>query len=54
MKKREKRLQLHRETVRQLDTRTLGEKDLANAQGGVERLADANDRWSSCGAPDCC
>jgi hypothetical protein len=40
MKKREKKLQLHRETVRQLDARRLTAVDLANAQGGID--------WTGC------
>jgi hypothetical protein len=38
MKKRERKLQLHRETVRQLDTRPL--QDLARVRGG--------DEWTGC------
>lgn len=34
MKKREKKLHLHRETVCQLDARRLTAEDLAKAQGG--------------------
>jgi hypothetical protein len=40
MKKREKKLQLNRETVLRLD-----DKDLREAEGGV---------WTSCIEPNCC
>jgi hypothetical protein len=40
MKKREKKLQLHRETVRQLDARRLTLENLAKAQGGID--------WTGC------
>lgn len=52
MKKRDKKLHLNRETVRQLDARQL--EVLVNVKGGVELAQDPNGRWSSCGAPDCC
>ncbi len=50
MKKRDKKLQLHRETVRQLEIR---QEELAQARGAVEALQQV-DRWSSCITPDCC
>ena len=40
MKKRERKLQLHRETVRQLDLRRVSEMDLARARGGID--------WTGC------
>jgi hypothetical protein len=40
MKKRERKLQLHRETVRQLDARRLDPEDLAKARGGID--------WTGC------
>lgn len=52
MKKREKKMQLHRETVLQLSSRDLNAADLANAQGGemVRQVAVI----TSCIGPDCC
>jgi hypothetical protein len=40
LKKREKKLQLHRETVLQLDVRPLSRMDLIKARGG--------DEWTGC------
>ena len=40
MKKRDRKLQLHRETVRQLDARRLTAGDLGKARGG--------DEWTGC------
>ena len=40
MKKRDKKLQLNRETVRQLDARRMTAADLAKAQGGID--------WTGC------
>lgn len=40
MKKRDKKLQLNRETVLQLDARRLNAADLAKAQGGID--------WTGC------
>lgn len=40
MKKRESKLQLHRETVRQLDTRTLTTEEMVKARGGID--------WTGC------
>ena len=50
MKKRDKKMHLHRETVLRLD-------DLNKVQGGNDTvIAPAEDtgRWSSCGQPNCC
>ncbi|HVR96046.1 MAG TPA: hypothetical protein VMW27_05495 [Thermoanaerobaculia bacterium] len=44
MKKRDKKLQIHRDTLRRLDRELPGE-DLRNAAGGV---------ITSCIQPDCC
>lgn len=44
MKKREKKLQIHRDTLRRLD-RELPQDDLRKAAGGV---------WTSCIEPNCC
>jgi hypothetical protein len=49
MKKRDRKLQLNRETVRRLDREALVE-----VQGGVIAPVEDTGRWSSCGAPDCC
>jgi hypothetical protein len=46
MKKREKKLLLHRETVRHLENVRLTAADLAQVQGAGPQ--------TSCGAPDCC
>ncbi|HJX27935.1 MAG TPA: class I lanthipeptide [Thermoanaerobaculia bacterium] len=54
MKKRDKKLHLNRETVRQLDPRQLNADALVNARGGAELAADDLGRYSSCGRPDCC
>lgn len=55
MKKRDKKLHLNRETVRQLDPRQLDADALVNARGGFELVADDPlGRYSSCGRPDCC
>lgn len=51
MKKREKKLQLHRETVLHLDPRRIKTEDLVKARGAVYQVEQ---EWSSCGAPDCC
>ena len=40
MRKREKKLELHRETVLRLDARPLGHADLIKARGG--------DEWTGC------
>lgn len=40
MKKRESKLQLHRETVRQLDTRALTAEEMVKARGGID--------WTGC------
>lgn len=51
MKKREKKMQLNRETL----TRLVAPAQLANARGGVEALAqDETGRWTSCIEPNCC
>lgn len=52
MKKRDKKLQLCRETVLHLDPRHVKTEDLVKARGaaGFEVVQE----WSSCGAPDCC
>lgn len=50
MKKRGKKLQLHRETVRQLEIR---QEELVQARGAAEAPQQV-DRWSSCITPDCC
>jgi hypothetical protein len=48
MKKRDKKMQLNRETVLRLD-------ELAKAQGGNDTVAPLQDtgRYSSCGQPNC-
>jgi hypothetical protein len=51
MKKRDKKLQLHRETVRQLEIR---QEELVQARGGAVEALQQVDRWSSCITPDCC
>jgi hypothetical protein len=40
MQKRDRKLQLHRETLRQLDARHLTAEDLAKARGGID--------WTGC------
>lgn len=40
MQKRDKKLQLHRETLRQLDARRLNAEDLVKAKGGID--------WTGC------
>ncbi len=40
MQKRDKKLQLHRETLRQLDTRHLSAEALVKAKGGID--------WTGC------
>lgn len=51
MKKREKKMQLNRETL----TRLVAPAQLANAQGGVEAVALGDTgRWTSCIEPNCC
>jgi hypothetical protein len=50
MKKREKKMQIHRETVIRLTGRELAPAQLVNARGAV----DDTGRWTSCGSPNCC
>ncbi len=45
MKKREKKLQIHRDTLRRLDGGELGRAEMKEAAGGIE---------SSCFTTDCC
>jgi hypothetical protein len=52
MKKREKKMQLHRETVLRLSSRELDAAHLANAQGGA--LQANVGVWTSCIEPNCC
>ncbi|HKH45468.1 MAG TPA: hypothetical protein VKM72_12450 [Thermoanaerobaculia bacterium] len=40
MQKRDRKLQLHRETLRQLDARHLTAEDLVKARGGID--------WTGC------
>jgi len=51
MKKRDKKLILHRETLQRLGARELGQGDLAKAQGALD--ADFGPQ-TSCVKPDCC
>ena len=51
MKKREKKMQIHRETVIRLTGRELPPVQLGNARGGA---VDDTGRWTSCGTPNCC
>lgn len=51
MKKREKKMQLHRETVLRLNGRELDAAHLANAQGALENNVAV---WTSCIEPNCC
>jgi hypothetical protein len=53
MKKREKKMQLHRETVVRLSGRELDAAHLANARGGAV-AADGTGVWTSCIEPNCC
>ena len=53
MKKREKKMQIHRETVIRLTGRELPPAQLVNARGGAVALDDTG-RWTSCGSPNCC
>lgn len=52
MKKREKKMQLHRETLTRLSGRDLDAAHLANAQGGA--LENNVAAWTSCIEPNCC
>jgi hypothetical protein len=56
MKKRDKKMQIHRETLHRLDPKELTPGDLARAQGGANLApaADATGVWTSCIQPDCC
>ena len=45
-KKREKKMQLYRETLVRLTSR-----ELAEARGGA---VEDTGRWTSCGQPNCC
>ena len=55
MKKRDKKMQLHRETVLRLSNRKLDPADLANARGGGELGAEQQvGFWTSCIEPNCC
>ena len=50
MKKRDKKLNLHRETLHRLEP-----KDLVRAEGGAaQQAADVAGDWTSCIVPNCC
>lgn len=49
MKKREKKMQINRETLIRLSGR-----ELTDARGGVIAPAEDTGRWTSCGQPNCC
>jgi hypothetical protein len=49
MKKRDKKMQIHRETLRRLEP-----ADLTAARGGEIAPEADTGRWSSCGRPNCC
>ena len=50
MKKRDKKLQLHRETIHRLQP-----SDLVKAEGGAAQAGiDATGFWTSCIEPNCC
>ena len=49
MKKREKKMQLNRETLIRLNGR-----ELAEARGGNVAPLEDTGRWTSCGQPNCC
>ena len=53
MRKRDKKLQIHRETLHRLETKEIPAADLAKAQGGVE-LDAGTGVWTSCIQPNCC
>jgi len=50
MKKRDKKLQLNRETVRRLDPQGIRAEDLARAIGGTDEVGF----MTSCIRPNCC
>ena len=54
MKKREKKMQLHRETVVRLSGRELDAAHLANARGGLAAVDAGTGVWTSCIEPNCC
>jgi hypothetical protein len=49
MRKRDKKLRLHRETLHRLEPR-----DLAGAQGAAVAAAPGVGYWTSCIEPNCC
>lgn len=51
MKKREKKLQLNRETVRRLEPQGISAQEIAHAQGGA---AAETGFMTSCIQPNCC
>ena len=53
MRKRERKLQLHRETLHRLGSRELVPADLAQAQGAAVAAAQVG-VWTSCIQPNCC
>jgi hypothetical protein len=54
MKKREKKLQLNRETVRRLESQGINPEALADARGGVARAGAETGFMTSCIEPNCC
>ena len=49
MRKRDKKLRLHRETLHRLEP-----KDLVEAQGAAVAAAAGTGVWTSCIEPNCC
>ncbi|PYQ60487.1 MAG: hypothetical protein DMF53_16920 [Acidobacteria bacterium] len=54
MKKRDKKLELHRETVHRLSHREMDAARLAQARGGAVAAAAETGVWTSCIQPNCC
>jgi hypothetical protein len=54
MRKRDRKLQLHRETLHRLEPRELAPGDLVKAQGAAVAAAPDTGVWTSCIQPNCC
>lgn len=54
MRKRDKKLQIHRETLHRLATKELPAGDLTKARGAAVAAAIETGVWTSCIQPNCC